>query len=139
MVMGKIEETVKHKVFGGWAFYPIVFKNKKYVIIIVGNYHTYYTVNIYTYRTEKSFFKGYKGKKILTTAYSYFEYQTKALVAGIPHINQHIVTSIYSSDFEKHYPHILKSILENSEKELAEKEAEEKMRKENDEWDGVIQ
>ena len=130
--MEKKTETIKHNIFGGYAFYPITYKNKKYVITIkIGMSACEHNVKIFEYKEKPTFFKKHKGKKLYSAKYGSFFVSRRT-----GHIR---ISSIDSSNFTKYYPQILKNILWDAEKKLAEKEAEEKLRKENDEWDGVIQ
>ena len=130
MVMGKKTETVKHSIAFGYSFYPITYKNKKYVIEISELSKKY--VDIYEYKEKKSFFKGHKGKKLCSYDCTDFAYKER------PDGDVTFVLSIYTNGFRENYPDIIKGILEDMEIRLAYQRAKEEKLRKIEEWDGVI-
>lgn len=128
--MKKKKETIMHRIFDGYSFYPITYKEKKYVIKISELSRKY--VYIYEYKEKKTFFKGHKGKKLCSYDCTDFAYKEQS--DG----DVTFVLSIYTNGFRENYPDILKSILEDMEIRLAQQEARKKKLRENEEWDGVI-
>ena len=130
--MKKKIEPIKHKIFGGWSFYPIVFKDKKYVAIITGNLYSGFQITIYDYQEEKSLFKGHRGNKVFSKIYGYFVLFKRSTIMGPDIPLRYNIKSITSSDFENNYPAILKNIFQDYEKKCQKE-------KRNLEWDGVIE
>ena len=91
-----------------------------------------YIVDIYEYKEKKTLFKGHKGKSLYAYNCREFAYKTR------PDEDATSITYIYSCGFKENYPYILKNILEEMERKLAEEKAEEKILRKIRKWDGVV-
>lgn len=135
--MEKKMQSVKHRILYGYSFYPITYKGKKYVIEITEIRKNYfesplYIVDIYEYKEKKTLFKGRKGESLCAYNCREFTYKTR------PDEDATSISYIYSSGFRQNYPYILKNILEEMERKLAEEKAEEKILRKIRKWDGVV-
>ena len=120
-----MKNKIMHHTLFGYVFYPITYKNQKYVVEITDTFGSRY-IDIYEYKEKKRFFHGYKGEKLLSYETAGFEYRRDDFSDGF-------TLSVDSDDFKKNYPSILKNIMESMEMRLVKKESGKVKA-----WDGVI-
>ena len=119
----------------GWRFYPITYKDKKYVVEIkLGGYklsiEDYYVyANVFAFNEKKKLFRGHKGKVIFKSD------MTKLQLNDRTYID---VLNISEAKLKIRLPELMKFIFFDFEEQMKRKSEEEQMVREVEKWDGVI-
>ena len=117
--------TVKHKILGGWSFSPIQYKNRTYMVKLTRDFFFLDMFHVSFFLLENT-----KKKKIFSTVSSSFFYEKNGIL--------YPVTRLYSDDFKKNYPNILKCLFSDYEELLKVQQEEKKKMEDADKWDGII-